>query len=118
MNVSMKKLSLVCAAAVMLFAIAPVSAQTKGKADAARDKTAMCVGCHNIPGYKTVFPEVYSVPKLNGQHAAYLVKALQAYKSGERNHPSMRAIAANLSEQDMAVLAAFYAGGPAQSASR
>lgn len=78
----------------------------------------MCVGCHNIPGYKTAFPSVYSVPKLDGQHAAYVVSALKAYKSGERTHPSMRAIAAGLSEGDMADLAAFYASGPARSAAR
>jgi cytochrome c553 len=53
------------------------------------------------------------VPKIGGQHPAYIVKALQAYKSGERNHPSMRAIAASLSDQDMADLAAYYgATGP------
>lgn len=78
----------------------------------------MCLGCHNIPGYKTAFPSVYSVPKLDGQHAAYIVSALRAYKSGERRHPSMRAVAASLSDQDMADLAAFYATAPAQSASR
>jgi cytochrome c553 len=78
----------------------------------------MCAGCHGIPGYKTAFPEVYSVPRIGGQHAAYIVKALQAYKSGERYHPSMRAIAATLSDQDMADLAAYYASGQAQQAAK
>ena len=78
----------------------------------------MCAGCHGIGGYKTVFPEVYSVPKIGGQHAAYIVKALQAYKSGERAHPSMRAIAAGLSDQDMADLAAYYASDSTKSASK
>lgn len=78
----------------------------------------MCMGCHNIPGYKTAFPAVYHVPKLDGQHAAYIVSALKAYKSGERRHPSMRAVAASLGDQDMADLAAFYASEPAKSASR
>jgi cytochrome c553 len=90
----------------------------QGSADAGRNKSSMCVGCHNIPGYKTAFPSVYSVPKLDGQHGAYIVKALRAYKSGERTHPSMRGIAAGLSDQDMADLAAFYSTAPAQSASR
>jgi cytochrome c553 len=49
------------------------------------------------------------VPKIAGQHPAYVVKALQAYKSGERSHPSMRAIAASLTDKDMADLAAYYA---------
>jgi cytochrome c553 len=94
------------------------SAAPGGNADAGRQKASMCVGCHNIPGYKTAFPAVYSVPKLDGQHAAYIVSALRAYKSGERQHPSMRAVAASLSDQDMADLAAFYAGGAQKSASR
>lgn len=48
------------------------------------------------------------MPKLGGQQSAYIVKALQAYKSGERSHPTMRAIAGGLSAQDMADLAAYY----------
>lgn len=78
----------------------------------------MCIGCHGIGGYKTAFPEVYSVPKLGGQHAAYIVKALQAYKTGERSHPSMRAIAATLTDKDMADLAAYYATDTAISAAK
>lgn len=82
----------------------------EGSAEAALDKRSMCIGCHGIPGYRTTFPSVYHVPKLGGQHAAYIVKALQAYKSGERSHPTMRGIAAGLSDQDMADLAAYYSG--------
>jgi cytochrome c553 len=78
----------------------------------------MCQGCHGIPGYKTAFPQVYHVPRLGGQHAAYIVKALQEYKAGNRSHPSMRAIAAGLSDQDMADLAAYYAAPPAQTAAK
>lgn len=83
-----------------------------------KDKVSMCVGCHGIPGYKTAFPATYNVPKLGGQHAAYIVKALQGYKNGDRMHPSMRAIAAGLSEQDMADVAAYYAAPAVQSASK
>jgi cytochrome c553 len=72
-------------------------------------KVAMCQGCHGIPGWRTAFPEVYQVPKIAGQHPAYLVKALQDYKSGARVHPSMRAIAASLSDDDMNNIAAYYA---------
>ena len=112
------KLALVGAAVAVLVGASPAAAQVKGDANAGRNKTSMCVGCHNIPGYKTAFPTVYSVPKLDGQHAAYIVSALKAYKSGDRNHPSMRGIAASLTDQDMADLAAFYSTNPAQSASR
>ena len=89
-----------------------------GNAEAGRHKSSMCVGCHNIPGYKTAFPAVYSVPKIDRQHAGYMVSALRAYKSGERQHPSMRAIAASLSDQDMSDLAAFYASEPTKAAAR
>jgi cytochrome c553 len=81
-----------------------------GNPVAGETKNQMCGGCHGIPGWRTAYPEVYGVPKIGGQHPAYIVKALQEYKSGERSHPSMRAIAASLSDQDMADLAAYYGG--------
>jgi len=100
--------------AALISLATPLAFAQKGDADLAhRNKTAMCVGCHGIPGYKTAFPSVYHVPKIAGQQAAYIVNALKAYKSGERTHPSMRGIAASLSEQDMADLAAYY-GVPAK----
>jgi cytochrome c553 len=71
---------------------------------------AMCIGCHGIPGYKTAFPDVYHVPKIAGQQPGYIVNALKAYKSGERSHPSMRGIAASLSDEDMKQLADYYGG--------
>jgi cytochrome c553 len=74
---------------------------------------AMCIGCHGIPGYKTAFPSTYHVPKIAGQQPAYIVNALKAYKSGERSHPSMRGIAASLTEEDMKELADYY-GAPAK----
>jgi len=107
------------AATAVLFATASFSwAQTAGDAAAGGQKNSMCVGCHGIEGYKTAFPEVYNVPRIGGQHAGYIVKALQAYKSGERNHPSMKGIAATLSDKDMADLAAYYAAGPAKMANK
>jgi len=53
-----------------------------------------------------------------GRSSATIVSALRAYKSGERQHPSMRAIAASLSDQDMADLAAFFSNEPMKSASK
>jgi len=100
-------------------ALAPGIAQAAdGDPVAGKGKTAMCAGCHGIEGYKTAFPVTYSVPKLGGQHAAYIVKALQEYKSGDRTHPSMRAIAAGLTEQDMADVAAYYASTATHAASK
>src|SRR4029078_7219573 len=54
-----------------------------GNAEAGKNKIAMCIGCHGIPGYRTAYPEVYHVPKIYGQQEAYIVKALQGYKTGE-----------------------------------
>ncbi|HSU63340.1 MAG TPA: c-type cytochrome [Burkholderiales bacterium] len=72
---------------------------------------AMCIGCHGIPGYKTAFPSTYHVPKIAGQQPGYIIAALKAYKSGERSHPSMRGIAASLTDDDMKKLAEYYGGG-------
>ncbi len=72
-------------------------------------KAAMCIGCHGIPGYQASFPEVHKVPMISGQNAEYLVASLVAYQKGERRHPTMRGIAASLTEKDMADLSAYYA---------
>jgi len=80
-----------------------------GNADAGAKKNSMCIGCHGIPDYKTAFPTVYRVPKIAGQSEKYLVVALNAYKNGERNHPSMKGIVSGLSDQDIADLAVYYA---------
>ncbi|MEO5695825.1 MAG: c-type cytochrome [Burkholderiaceae bacterium] len=77
-------------------------------AEAGAKKAAMCIGCHGIPRYQASFPEVYKVPMISGQNAKYIVSALGQYKKGDRKHPTMRAIAESLSDQDMADLAAFY----------
>jgi len=85
--------------------------QPAGDPKEAHKKIAMCEGCHGIPGYRTAYPDVYHVPMLGGQQAAYLAAALHAYKKGERSHPSMRGIAASLSDKDILDLAAYYAEG-------
>lgn len=97
--------------AVLLgFGVAAASAQDAkpGDATAGQKKAAMCNGCHSIPGYQASFPEVYKVPKIAGQSGKYIVSALSGYRKGERKHPSMRAIAGSLSDQDMVDLAAYY----------
>lgn len=89
-----------------------VSAQAQtvtGKVEDGAKKTAMCMGCHGIIGYQASFPEIHKVPKIAGQSATYIRSALAAYKAGDRKHPTMRAIADSLSDQDMADLAAYYA---------
>jgi cytochrome c553 len=106
--VTMKKLLIVAVAAMTL--AGTVNAQgVKGDVKAAESKVAMCIGCHAIPGYRSSFPEIYTVPMIGGQNAEYIVAALQAYKKGERKHPTMRGIAGSLTDQDMADLAVYYA---------
>ncbi len=83
-------------------------AAPKGSAEAAATKTSMCIGCHGLVGYQTAFPVVYHVPMISGQSPDYLTKALQAYRAGERSHPSMTGVAKSLSDQDIADLAAYY----------
>ena len=96
---------IILGAAVLMFAVS-TSALAQGDAAAGLKKNALCEGCHGIPDYKTAFPFVYRVPKLGGQHAAYIVSALKEYKAGAR------------SDQDMADLAAYYAGQDAKTANR
>ncbi|MDQ2942707.1 MAG: cytochrome c4 [Candidatus Dormibacteraeota bacterium] len=79
-----------------------------GDVAAGEKKIAMCEGCHNLPRYQASFPEVYKVPMIAGQNAKYIASALAAYRKGERKHPTMRAIAGSLSDQDIADVAAYY----------
>jgi cytochrome c553 len=78
-----------------------------------------CMGCHGIVGYRNGYPS-YRVPKLGGQHADYIVIGLQGYKIEGRGHPTMQAQAADLSDQDMRDIAAFFAsqGEPLQGEAR
>ena len=87
----------------------PAHAQeVTGNADDAKTKISMCIGCHEIPGYRASFPSVYQVPMLYGQSSKYIEAALQAYRKGDRSHPTMRAVAGSLSDKDIADLAAYY----------
>ncbi|MGD8264993.1 MAG: c-type cytochrome [Chromatiales bacterium] len=75
-----------------------------GDAAAGKAKSAMCAGCHMADGNS-----VNGMwPKLAGQHESYIIKQLQDFKAGGRVDPTMQPMAAGLSEDDMANLAAFY----------
>ena len=79
-----------------------------GNAEAGQKINAMCIGCHGIKGYQASFPEIYKVPMISGQNAKYIESALQAYKKGDRKHPTMRSISESLTDQNMADLAVYY----------
>lgn len=117
MNKSATLTALVVAAWLPQAALAQAPA-TPGDPNRGAQKVQMCQGCHGIDGWRTAYPEVYSVPKIAGQQPAYLVAALKAYRSGDRSHPSMKAIAASLTDADMANLAAYYAQSGVQTAGK
>jgi len=103
--------------AVSFVTVAAFAQDIKGDAKAGERKNAMCSGCHSIQGYQASFPEIHKVPMISGQTAKYIVLSLNAYKKGDRKHPTMRGIAEALSDQDMADLAAYYsASGVARGA--
>ena len=102
------KNTLLIALALVVAPMLSIAQEVKGDAGAGGKKIAMCIGCHGLPGYQSSFPQVYKVPKIAGQNAKYIIASLNAYKKGERKHPSMRGIATTLSDQDMADVAAYY----------
>jgi cytochrome c553 len=105
----MKK-ALLCSLLLALAGAFPAArAQAAKAADPAiQTKVALCIGCHGIAGYQASFPEVHKVPMISGQSAKYIVASLAAYKKGERKHPTMRGIAATLSDAEMAAIADYY----------
>jgi cytochrome c553 len=109
------RLILLAAGFAMTFAaVAGDPPATAGNAGAGKEKTRMCAGCHGINDYRIAYPEVYAVPRIGGQDAGYIAKSLEAYRSGARKHVAMQAMAAQLTDQDIADIAAFYADGGAK----
>lgn len=79
-----------------------------GDVVAGRLAAETCLGCHAVEGYFNVYPS-YHVPKIGGQQAGYIASALKAYKDGSRKHDTMHANAANLSDEAIADIAAYFA---------
>ena len=104
-----KKLMLAAWAILLSTAASAVETEITGSAKAGQNKVSMCIGCHGIAEYRTAFPEVYRVPMLGGQNAKYLQIALQGYKDGDRKYSTMHALAASLTDQDIADIAEYYA---------
>src|SRR5581483_8476424 len=103
------------AASVCIVAVSTsVTAQESAlKADPQRGKALSytCLGCHGIDGYKNAYPN-YSVPELEGQHPEYLEAALHGYRDGDRAHITMHSQASTLNDQQIADIAAYFAGRP------
>ena len=101
-DMPMKKTLLILAAATL--GLSPL-AHARGHAEAGKAKSTPCAGCHGPHGISTV----PSFPKLAGQHRDYLYHSLKDYKTGKRKNPIMAGQVANLSDADMADLAAYFA---------
>lgn len=93
----------------MALACLAVSLAARADGDAAKGKVESyaCIGCHGIPNYGNDYP-TYRVPKLAGQHAAYILQALKEYKAGDRSHNTMHAQASSLTDQQMQDIAAYF----------
>ena len=104
-------------ALALLLALPAASVLAKGDAEAGQHKVYTCSGCHGIPGYKNVYPH-YSVPRIGGQNYEYLLAALNAYRKGERKHPTMRAQAEGFTEQDLDDIATYLSSIGAEGAQK
>ena len=92
----------------LLVALSSVSAVQAADANAGKEKSATCSACHGPTGV-SASP---MFPNLAGQNDAYIIKQLKDFKSGARTDAMMAPMAANLSEADMADLAAHFSGLP------
>ncbi len=98
----MKKALLGVAMAMLAIAGA---AQAAGNAEAGKTKSVVCAACHGADGNSGVNP---LWPKLAGQHPNYIIKQLRDFKANKRTEAMMAPMAAPLSEQDIADLAAYF----------
>jgi cytochrome c553 len=105
---SLKHSLSVCLALAYSYSVPTLAAD----AAAGAEKAAMCAGCHG-PNGKSSNPQW---PSLAAQQPDYLAAQLKAFKSGARKNPMMQSMAANLSDQDIENLAAYFAAQPAAKA--
>jgi cytochrome c553 len=78
-------------------------------AEAGKAKSVVCQACHGADGNGTGDGQY---PRIAGQYADYLAKALEDYKSGARANPIMAGFATTLSKEDIDNLSAYYASQP------
>ena len=95
-------------AILLTFLMVSVNSQAAGNVTAGKNKSMACAGCHGADGNSAM--AIW--PKLAGQHAGYLAKQLDDFKSGARKDPTMTAMAASLQKQDIDDIAAYYAAQP------
>jgi cytochrome c553 len=102
----MKTAAAIATALALTCVFLPVAAADLA-AGAAKAKE-VCAACHGMDGNSAQT----DYPKLGGQHAEYMAKALRDYKNGTRKNPIMSGFAAALTPKDIENLAAYYAAQP------
>ncbi|RKZ42316.1 MAG: cytochrome c4 [Gammaproteobacteria bacterium] len=101
----MKKLTLALSILTLSTSVVyATNADLTGDAAAGKTKSLLCASCHGADGNS--FNPLW--PKLAGQHTSYIVQQLNAFKSMNRQDPTMFPMALPLSEQDMLDLAAYF----------
>ncbi|MEE9552595.1 MAG: c-type cytochrome [Gammaproteobacteria bacterium] len=93
-----------CLLAFLGLVFTPYDGHAEGDPDVGKQKSQICAACHGADGNSTT--PIW--PKLAGQHTDYIIKQLQDFQSGTRKNAQMSPMTANLSEQDIADLAAYY----------
>ena len=96
------RIAVICACAALLVASPAASA---GDVKAGRQKALQCQTCHGLDGLSRL-PEA---PHLGGQPEIYLAKSLDDFRKGIRRNDMMSIVVQQLSDQDVADLAAYYA---------
>lgn len=91
--------------AIVLASNFTMQAFAGGDPVAGKEKSAVCAGCHGVDGNSSVGAN----PRLAGQYESYLYHSLKEYKEGRRQSLLMAGMVANLSDQDMKDLAAWFA---------
>jgi cytochrome c553 len=100
----MKKMQFSIIALASVLGLASSSALA-GDAEAGKAKAAVCAACHGTNGISMV----PTYPNLAGQKEQYLAAQMKAFRDGQRKNMIMAPMAANLSDEDIANLAAYYA---------
>lgn len=91
---------------LLISGLSTATAGNDGNAAAGATKSKPCASCHGTDGDKTIDGQY---PRIAGQYADYLLRSLQEYKNGRRDNAIMAGFVKELSTQDLADLAAFYA---------
>jgi len=91
---------------VLISLLACSAAHAQGNAEAGAGKVAACAACHGPTGNDSLLP---NVPKIGGQNETYLLKQLIEIRDDVRPVPLMKPMVANLTDQDLADIAAHFA---------